>query len=75
MIIQEALKERIKELRSLAEEVTTSDLQGIAEAIAKEILNPDKNSIDRLLIEEILLNYAYKEIDFNKCLEELEVLK
>jgi hypothetical protein len=58
---------RIKELKEIEKEITTSDLQGIVEVIAREI-NKNKS----LEIEEYLLNYVYGEIDLNKCLELLK---
>lgn len=66
---------RIGELRVLSEHLTTSDLQGIIGAIA---LNINKKYVFE--IEEILLSYAYKDIDLKTAISqinfyELEVLK
>jgi len=52
---KENILNRIKELRIMAEELTTSDLQGIAMVIAMDI---DKNKI--LKLREITLNNKQK---------------
>jgi hypothetical protein len=73
-MITEDIKKRITELKTLYEEVTISDLQGIAYAIILNI-KKDINAIDSFYYADILLSYASGEIDLNKCLEEIEVLK
>lgn len=68
--MEQTIKQRIEELKTLYEEVTTSDLQGICMAIAFDI---NKNKY--LEIEELLLNFVYGDIDLNKLYEEIEGLK
>lgn len=63
-----AIKTRIEELPSLYNEVTTSDLQGICQAIAFDI-----NKDNLFEIEELLLSFAYGEIELNDLYERLGV--
>jgi len=68
-MINEDIKNRILELKGLYDEVTTSDLQGIIEAISLDI-----NKINASEIDEILLGYTYGDIDFNEAIKQIEDL-
>ena len=74
-MINQEIHKRIAELNTLYNEVTTSDLQGISQAIAIDI-----NKKYQFEIDEILLNYAYGEITLKDCISQinfynLEILK
>lgn len=66
---EKTIKDRIEELKTLHEEVTTSDLQGICMAIALDI-NKD-NSFE---IEDLLLSFVYGDIDLNKLYEKIGLI-
>ena len=63
---EKTIKERIEELRTLYDEVTTSDLQGICMAIALDI-----NKDNAFEIEDLLLSFAYGDIELNKLYKEI----
>lgn len=50
------IKQRIEELKKIQDDLTTSDLQGIAQAIG----------LDSGIDEEDILSYVYGKIDINE---------
>jgi len=76
-------KEKIKEMREIAEEVDTSDLQGIATVEATKLLGiklsearEDKKKQQALSeAENTLLDYAYGDIDLDKAEQQITTLR
>lgn len=74
---KDIIKEYLREIRKLYPDVTTSDLQGRAGAMALDVMSllriPKKttegvpNFIKQHEIEEIFLEYAYGELDINSA--------
>jgi len=63
---QPTLKDEIRDLREIREESTTSDLQGLIEVRSGNIMKKyDIPENKRLELEDIMINYAEKEIDIN----------
>lgn len=70
---------RIKDLKKVVEEATTSDLQGVAMAISTDIFGSSiKTPFERQVLSEsddVLLEYAYGDKDFEQVKQDLNKLK
>jgi len=73
-----SIKENIRDLRELYDELTTSDLQGVVMVRAKRILenlNMQDDRHNRGFIEEVLLRYGYGGLTKDQALQEIETFK
>ena len=69
MPLDESIKARIRELPGLVNDMSTSDLQGVAMSIAMDLTK------DQRIVTEItnpMLQYAYSEITFDDAIMEIE---